>query len=161
MSLPPLKYKLVAGHRRYDGHIAKVKRPNLSEPVVSKERFQIDLRVAEKMFCPERRRMWPRIQGAESGAYRNIRCFPQHRRRGRRQAGLDKTFFPRPLTLDLQTRAYKARVVELISNFRFTLKAHGKTKSHCARICVYVSDESLMCVVFDPVSGLSGFDRFA
>ena len=65
--------------------------------------LELGFRVSEKMFCPEWRRMWPRIQGAGSGAYRNIRCFPQHRRRGQRQASLDKTFFPGPLaSLNLQ-----------------------------------------------------------
>ncbi len=38
-----------------------------------------------------------RIQGALSGAYRDIHRLTQRRRRHKRQAGLDNSFFPRPL----------------------------------------------------------------
>jgi hypothetical protein len=42
------------------------------------------------MFCPELRRIWARIQGVGSLAYRDIRDFPQRRRRVYRQASKER-----------------------------------------------------------------------
>jgi hypothetical protein len=47
------------------------------QPIFYIGEIKNNLRVAEKMFCSELRRIWARFQGVENFAYQDLLDFPQ------------------------------------------------------------------------------------